>query len=109
MNDFEIKAAKQDLLFNKEDILRFLKSRLEEVTDEKEKIAYEEILKRAEKKEFKEFSENFEKSVIHCYVFFVDDFCFVECDVKDFWFSYDNYSHELYLESFTSENEKEIL
>lgn len=110
MTNFEIEAVKQDLLFSKEDIIKYIKERIEEINDdEKTLTAYKWLLGKVQKTDIPDLYADWDKENIHCYVFFSDSFNFVECDVKDFWFTYDNYSHELYLESFTSENEKEIL
>lgn len=113
MNTIEIEAAKKDLLFSKEDILKSLKEKIEEelagAKDEQTLLAYNRLKAKIEKKDIPDLHVDWDRDVIHCYVFFADEFNFVECDVKDFWFSYDNCSHELFMEAFTSENVKEIV
>jgi hypothetical protein len=107
--DFEIKAAKRNLLFNKEDMIRYLKTLLEEATDSKEKIVYEDELDRLSKREIKPIHEDLEKDIVHCYIFDASEGMFYECDACDFTFEYDNNMHDLYLSYFTFKNEIAIV
>lgn len=98
-NSEEIRAIKQIVAFNKNELIDLILSFAKNASDSKEQVRFERLLKKAiDDETIETIVPDFSTKVVKGY--YVDlDYSLTTCD--DFHFTYDNEGHELYVDSWT--------
>lgn len=108
-NDFEKIALKNTLLFSKEETVNYLKNYIKNISNKTELSKCNELLEKVKKEKIKTIQENLDNGPIHCYIYNNEKYQVEEIVADGFHFTYDNNSHELYVESFTFEEPLSII